>query len=86
MAEALDAEKRRASEAAHALRTPVAVLVARLETPPAGETTDRLRADIAHLSRTVRQVINAGRADALQMPRAAPLNPRLAIVDRLQRA
>jgi two-component system, OmpR family, sensor kinase len=62
---ALAAEKRRAAEAAHALRTPVAVLVARLDALPPGETTDRLRADLAALSRTVRQVLACARADSL---------------------
>lgn len=62
---ALAAEQRRAAEAAHALRTPVAVLIARLDALPPGETTDRLRADMAALARTVRQVLAASRADAL---------------------
>lgn len=62
---ALAAEKRRAAEAAHALRTPVAVLVARLDALPPGETTDRLRADLAALSRTVSQVLACARADVL---------------------
>jgi two-component system OmpR family sensor kinase len=35
---------------------------------PAGETTDRLRADLAALSRTVQQVLAASRADVLAMP------------------
>ena len=39
VAAALEAEKRHAAEAAHALRTPVAVLTARLDALPPGETT-----------------------------------------------
>lgn len=62
---ALAAEKRRAAEVAHALRTPVAVLVARLDALPPGELTERLRADLAALSRTVGQVLACARADAL---------------------
>jgi two-component system, OmpR family, sensor kinase len=65
--DALAGEKRRAAEAAHALRTPVAVLVARLDALPPGETTDRLRADLAALSRTVRQVLASSRAEALDV-------------------
>lgn len=68
---ALEAEKRHAAEAAHALRTPVAVLVARLDALPPGETTDRLRADLAALSRTVRQVLASGRADGLAVADSA---------------
>jgi two-component system OmpR family sensor kinase len=62
---ALVAEKRRAAEVAHALRTPVAVLVARVDSLPDGETTTRLRADLAALSRTVQQVLASARADML---------------------
>lgn len=64
---AVAAEKRHAAEAAHALRTPVAVLVARLDALPPGEMTDRLRADLAALSRTVRQVLASARADGLEV-------------------
>lgn len=65
LASALAAETRHAAEAAHALRTPVAVLMARLDALPAGETTDKLRADLAALSRTVQQVLAASRTDVL---------------------
>lgn len=71
---ALEAEKRHAAEAAHALRTPVAVLVARLDALPPGETTDRLRADLAALSRTVRQVLASARADAVDVPDTARID------------
>jgi len=65
--DALSAEKRRAAEAAHALRTPVAVLAARLDALPPGPVTDQLRADVVALSRTVRQVLASTNADALQV-------------------
>lgn len=71
---ALAAEKRRAAEAAHALRTPVAVLTARLDALPPGETTDRLRCDLTALSRTVRQVLASARADALNVTDEALAN------------
>ena len=77
LALALEAEKRRAGEAAHALRTPVAVLVARVDALPPGETTDRLRADLAALSRTVRQVLTSSRADGLT--ETAPVDLRTPI-------
>jgi len=64
---ALTAEKRRAAEAAHALRTPVAVLIARVDALPPGETTDRLRTDLAALSRTVRQLLASAGADGLNV-------------------
>jgi two-component system OmpR family sensor kinase len=74
LAQALEAETRRAAEAAHALRTPLAVLVARADALPPGEATERLRADLAAMSRTVRQVLAASRADAA--PETAPLDLR----------
>jgi two-component system OmpR family sensor kinase len=64
---ALAAEKRRAAEVAHALRTPVAVLVARVDALPEGEATERLRADLSALSRTVQQVLACARADTLDI-------------------
>lgn len=76
LASALAAETRRAAEAAHALRTPVAVLTARLDALPPGETTDKLRADLAALSRTVHQVLAASRTDVLTAPADAVLDLR----------
>ncbi|WP_119168186.1 sensor histidine kinase [Algihabitans albus] len=72
----LTAEKRRAAEAAHALRTPVAVLVARLDALPPGEATEKLRADLTALSRTVQQVLAAARSDTLDVAEAEPLDLR----------
>ncbi|MFA8386485.1 MAG: sensor histidine kinase [Pelagibaca sp.] len=78
LASALTAETRHAAEAAHALRTPVAVLTARLDALPPGETTDKLRADLAALSRTVQQVLAASRTEALTAPTDAALDLRQA--------
>jgi two-component system OmpR family sensor kinase len=69
--DALSAEQRRAAEAAHALRTPVAVLAARLDALPPGPATEQLRADVQALARTVRQVLASANADALQVDDAA---------------
>lgn len=74
LTEALAAETRHAAEAAHALRTPVAVLVARLDALPPGETTERLRQDLSALSRTVQQVLAASRADLLDVAPDAAVN------------
>lgn len=62
---ALAAETRHAAEAAHALRTPVAVLTARLDGLPQDDMADKLRADLAALSRTVQQVLASARTDTL---------------------
>lgn len=66
--EALASEKRRTAEAAHARRTPVSVLFARLDGLPAGAGRDRLKADLTHLSRTVNQLLACARADELTVP------------------
>jgi two-component system OmpR family sensor kinase len=76
LTEALAAETRHAAEAAHALRTPVAVLVARLDALPPGETTERLRRDLSALSRTVQQVLAASRADLLDVAPTAAVDLR----------
>lgn len=68
LSSALAAETRHSAEAAHALRTPVAVLTARLDALPPGETTDKLRDDLASLSRTVQQVLAASRTEVLTAP------------------
>lgn len=73
---ALAAESRHAAEAAHALRTPVAVMVARLDALPPSEATDRLRADLAALSRTVQQVLAASRTDVLTAPAEGSIDLR----------
>lgn len=65
LTEALEGERRRAAEAAHALRTPVAVLTARLDSLPDSHATMRLREDVAALARTVRQVLDSASAEML---------------------
>ncbi len=63
----LRAEQRRAAEAAHALRTPVAVLVARLDDLPPDAAFDTLRQDIRTLSRMVTQFLSSSGADRLEI-------------------
>ncbi|MDT8853624.1 HAMP domain-containing sensor histidine kinase [Paracoccaceae bacterium Fryx2] len=63
----LSAEQRRAAEAAHALRTPVAVLVARLDELPAGPAFDLVRRDVRALSRMVTQFLSSAGADRLEI-------------------
>lgn len=67
----LGAEQRRAAEAAHALRTPVAVLVARLDELPPGPAFDALRNDVRTLSRMVTQFLSSSGADRLEVSRDA---------------
>lgn len=81
----LDREKQRAAEAAHALRTPVAVLVAQLDDLPKGPAFDGLREDISTLSRTVTQFLIAAGADRLELDKSATVNLNLIAEDTVAR-
>jgi two-component system OmpR family sensor kinase len=61
---ALSAERQRSAEAAHALRTPLAVLTARLDALPPGPTEDALRRDVRQLRRSVQQLLSVATAEA----------------------
>ena len=74
LTEALSAEKRRAAEAAHALRTPLAAFTARLDQLPDNEATASLRADLAQLSRTVRQILASANADMVAIKPGAHID------------
>lgn len=63
----LSAEQRRAAEAAHALRTPVAVLVARLDELPDDPAFNTVRTDVRALSRMVTQFLSSAGADRLEV-------------------
>jgi len=63
----LTGEKRRAAEAAHALRTPVAVLVARLGNLPDDPALEPLRQDVKTLSRTITQFLLSSGADRMEI-------------------
>jgi two-component system OmpR family sensor kinase len=76
--EALAVETRRSAEIAHALRTPVAVLVARVDALPHGNQAAKLRADIAALARTVEQVLASARAEGMSEAHAEPMDLRSA--------
>lgn len=62
---ALEAERAFAAEAAHALRTPLAVLAARIERLPRSGALDAIRDDIAAIGRLVQQLLSAAQADTL---------------------
>jgi two-component system OmpR family sensor kinase len=62
---ALEAERAFTAEAAHALRTPLAVLSARIDRLPQGPEFKAVKADIEALSRLVNQLLSAAQADTL---------------------
>jgi signal transduction histidine kinase len=72
VSKAYDNEKRFTAEAAHALRTPLAVLDMRLQRVEQGGTADwpALRADVAELTRVVSGLLALSRADRARVFRA----------------
>lgn len=62
---ALEAEKAFTAEAAHALRTPLAVLAGRVRNLERRPDLDALRDDIAGLNRLIAQMLSAAQADTL---------------------
>ena len=59
-----EAERRFTTDAAHELRTSIAVLAARIDALPAGAERDDLGRDAARLSRLVSQMLQVARLDA----------------------
>ncbi len=64
---ALEAQRRFVADAAHALRTPLAVLTARLDALPSGEEADALRADADRMARLVGQMLRMARLDGMPL-------------------
>lgn len=65
---AYDVEKRFTTDAAHELRTPVAVLTARIDAMPESPLRTALSGDAARLSRLVSQMLDVARLDAAPLP------------------
>ena len=59
-----NAQRRFTGDAAHELRTPLAILTAGLEALPSSPAVDRLRADLARMTRLVDQLLRVARLDA----------------------
>ena len=74
LAQALDAQRRFTGEAAHALRTPLAVLTARIDSLPADAVQAELRADADRLARLVAQMLTIARLDGMPLDLTAPLD------------
>lgn len=64
LSQAYQAEKKFTADAAHELRTPLAVLTARIDTAPPSSERDDLQKDVARVNRVVDQLLQAARLDA----------------------
>ncbi|MFA5119728.1 sensor histidine kinase [Zavarzinia sp.] len=63
-AAAFDHERRFLADAAHELKTPVAVLRARIDGMTPGETRDRLAADVDRVGRLIERLLSSARFDS----------------------
>lgn len=62
------------ADAAHELRTPLAIMSMEVEQLPPGATRQKLLEDIASMTRLVRQMLDMAAADALLIPEGAMAN------------
>jgi signal transduction histidine kinase len=72
--EALKQQQRFTANAAHALRTPLSVLRARIDGLGDSEQVERLGADLDRMTRVVNQLLGIARLQAHQVPLDEPIN------------
>ncbi|MGH7124612.1 MAG: sensor histidine kinase [Stellaceae bacterium] len=66
LARGLDVQRRFTADAAHELRTPLAVLTARLDALPSGDI-EAMRRDVDRMNRLVEQLLNMARLESLPL-------------------
>ena len=69
---ALGAQRRFVGDAAHTLRTPLAVLTARLDALPEGPETAALRRDADRMTRLIEQMLQMARLDGTPLDVTQP--------------
>lgn len=72
----LDAQRRFVGDAAHALRTPLSVLTARIDGLPEGADARALRADVDRMARMVGQLLAMARLEELPLDRSGHFDLR----------
>lgn len=80
---ALGAQRRFVGDAAHTLRTPLAVLTARLDALPAGPDTSALRRDVDRMTRLTEQMLQLARLDGAPLDVSQPVDLRAVAVEAI---
>lgn len=81
--QALDAQRRFVAEAAHALRTPLAVLTARIDELPDGAAAGPLRGDVDRMTRLVEQMLAMARLEELPLNLSGSVDLHRAAVEAI---
>ncbi len=78
---AIETQRRFGADAAHALRTPLAVLTARIDLLPEDAAKTALLRDVDRMSRLVDQMLRLARLEGMPLDRPGPVDLRAVAVD-----
>jgi two-component system, OmpR family, sensor histidine kinase TctE len=80
---ALRAQRRFVGDAAHTLRTPLAVLTARLDSLPDSQESEALRRDADRMTRLIEQMLQMSRLDGMPLDVSGPVDLHAAAVEAI---
>lgn len=80
---AISAQRRFVGDAAHTLRTPLAVLTARLDSFPEGQEIEGLRRDADRMARLIEQMLQMSRLDGIPLDVSQPVNLHAVAVEAI---
>jgi signal transduction histidine kinase len=81
LSQAYDTEKRFTADAAHELRTPLAILTARVQALKSGKERAALQRDVERINRVVEQLLQAARLDARPVDAEVVIDLRSVLID-----